>query len=387
MASPEILIDTDKATRSVFYTGAITEAPQFAAAYSAANQAYLLAPQETLVHIEDSILNFTSATGETVPCSLLYDGRSKADEMLVIFAPFADGPPKSSSKEIYNYTRLEAPGFGDKQIAKPNSWNQATKSKTVFEVLAAMEEGMPVLTIFSPLPPKAYQPVERKAFGKGNYAPAGVMTLRAVRRAQEILHGHSSPTQIDKLHLHGASLGASNAIGAAAAISRLSDERQVLTVTAQELILGPKKLTDLAARFTIKSVVGEASNYDPAMRFLRLEEPALRKVIDAHGNELAMFLRTARAMTKVAYLAGLTRPERIVNNVEDLLAQGTKISVPLAANSALTHETASYLPKGEDNLQVINVKAIKDQKATHLIDEHVGLVAATTVLGISKKAV
>lgn len=386
MTRNEMLVDMNKKTRSLFVTPWVRSLlPDIIPAFEAVDQRYLESPRRFLDEISDSIFVFKSLAGGTeVTCSLLYDDRSKNDEILLIFAPFSDVEPKSPAKELYRYIHLDNPDILDKQKAKPNGWNQATKSKVVFELIAALGQGMPVLTIFSPVPPAAYFGKERKAFRSGDFSPATRIATEALFHAQTLLHGSNGETQVDKLHTYGASLGASNNVGASRGLAETSDRHQVLTVTAQELIMGPQSLVQLADGFLFRNTVGDPPSLGPLSRLHpRILEPALRRAIDAHGNELTMFPRIINAMLKLSYLSGLTHPRKIAGDVENLLDRGIPVTVAVAKNSRLTHQTPSYLPQSEENLRLITVTG-HDQRVGHLIDEHTALTAAVIALGIQK---
>jgi hypothetical protein len=381
----ELIVDTRKQTQSVVMSPELQEAmPHIFEAFGKAERPFLADPENYLTRLQDSVFIFKSKTGAEVACSLLYDDSSRKDELLVIFAPFSDGAPKSSGEQIFNYITEPLPsgakGLIAKENAAPNSWNQTTKSSVVFELLGALGSGMPVLTIYSPMPTRAYSKRERQAFKQGDFTPASRIALEAINEAQQRLHGAHSETRIDKANLHGASLGASNAIGAAKDL--LGKDITVPSVTAQELIMGPASFFDVAKRFTVAGRAGEPSSVElPKGTPPRIYEPRIRRKIDGNGNELAMFLRMAQAV-KPTYLRGLAHPEQTVSNIEHLLDNNVSLLVALAENSGLTYQTKSYLPN--DKEKVITVRGEKGQFADHLIDEHVALTGLITALGIKK---
>lgn len=286
-----------------------------------------------------------------------------------MWAPFSDSAPKSSAEEIYRYIAGESIS---KRQAAPNSWNQTTKSGVTHNLLQAIGKDMPVLTIYSPLPSvphNAYTRQERKLVKQGDFTPSARIVEEAVAHAQERLHGKTSETQIDSYDMHGASLGASTAIGAAHSL-----KDQIRTVTAQELIIVPKHLGSLAARFTVKSVhEGLAADRQQAGNIV-IDESAIRQAIDKNGSELMMVARTLQSICKPSRLKGLTGGDRnqTPRLIEELVENNVSVAVPLAEHSGLTHDTVNYLPQAGE--QVITVRAIEGH-ATHLIDEHVALTA------------
>ncbi|HVX56403.1 MAG TPA: hypothetical protein VHA37_01615, partial [Candidatus Saccharimonadales bacterium] len=204
---------------------------------------------------------------------------------------------------------------------------------------------------------------------------------------QDHLHGPRSETQLDTIHVHGASLGANSAAGAAAAMVE-TGEKAVKTVTAQELIIAPKNvIPDLAKRFTVGDPVGEESSLHVSEHFPRLGEPLLRRLIDKAGNEPAMFAHMLRGMSKLSRLKGLTGGQKngTVDNIRILNEKGASVVIPLAETSGLTHDTPDYLPDAGE--KIISVRATEGQRTSHLIDEHVGatvLIAAMHVAQTSK---
>ncbi len=349
------------------------EFPEAEMALAYADRQFESDPETYLQQLETSVFTFTSSTGADIDCSLL-PGSSK--RMLVIWSPFSDSAPKSSAEEMYQYISGEPIS---KQKAAPNSWNQTTKSGVMHSMLQAVGEDMPVLTIYSPLPSvphNAYGKQERKLIKNGNFTPSARITEEAVAHAQERLHGTTSETQIDTYDLHGASLGASSAIGAAHGL-----KDQTRTVTAQELIIAPKHLGSLAARFTVKSVHERESAPDNQVGNIVIDESAIRQAIDKSGNEFMMIGRMLQGMSKISRLKGLTGGERnqTPRLIEALIENNTSVMIPLAENSGLTYDTEAYLPNvGE---QVVKVRSTEGS-ATHLIDEYVALTALLAVAHI-----
>lgn len=374
---------TDTVSRDVYITPEVTAAlPNVPEVFTEVDQRFLRDPEAYLKNLEAALFEFKSSEGSRVACSLLCDAASKTDELLVVLAPFSDREPKSSATRIYEYiTSDSAAGIISKEAAAPNSWNQTTKSAVIFDLLSALGRNIPVLTIYSPVPSHAYSHKERKQFRNGDFSPAGRLVKEAVAVAQDRLNGRSGETQIGSLNINGASLGASNAVGAAAS-KDLAGNFNLPTVTAQELIMGPANLADLAKRFTITQYVGESSTVTGVEKYPRIGEAAIRKAIDKNGSELlGTNARMLKGM-KPTYMLGLTSPEATVWAVERLLDNNVSLLVALAENSALTHETQAYLPGGGE--RVTTIKAENGQKVGHLADEHValtGLIAALNLVG------
>jgi hypothetical protein len=283
---------------------------------------------------------------------------------------------------MLEYLDGSEPGLSDKERAKPNTWNQITKAAVVHDVLKGLGHSMPVITVYSPVPPGIYTREERKSIRGGDISPVAETARLAIAYAQDVLHGPRSETRITDLHTHGASLG-DNAIGSAAVIAREGD-MNVRSVTAQELILMDGNLVDLADRYVFRKNVGEPSELEVPGDTPRIAEPAVRQDIDRHGLEPSAYWRIFKAMTKLSYLIGLTRPEWLSRQVGYLAEQGVDVTVANAVNSRISQETASHLPLGHPNLNYMDIRAVSGQKVGHLADEHVALVAGVIALGVGK---
>jgi hypothetical protein len=375
-------IITNSETKTVTITPEIEAIlPGIDQAFAEADKAFLDDPEKYLLNLESSMFKFRSSEGSGVTCSLLHGPGSKLDELLVICAAFSDRDMKSNGSEMYEYITADTPGgILSKEKASPNSWSQTTKSAVIFELLGALGKNIPVLTIYSPVPTYAYSFKERARMRKGEFTPAARLAQEAIAEAQSRLHGQNSETQIDTTHLYGASLGASNAIGAGRGL--LDKDFRVPNVTAQELILGPKNLPDLAKRFTVGQYVGESSDENLSQTHSKIEESAIRQAIDKYGSEpLGMTARMVKGM-KPTYMLGLTKPEATTQAIEHLLDNNVDLLVALAENSALTYQTAGHLPHSGE--RVIQIRGENGQKIGHLADDHVALSALVAALNIAR---
>ncbi|CAN5399289.1 hypothetical protein BH09PAT4_BH09PAT4_00530 [soil metagenome] len=380
MSTTPVEVFIGPAEKLVYLTPELNLAlPESQNAFDVVEDAFTSDSEAYLKRLEESLFTFTSSTGAKVDCSLV---PGKGSELLIMWAPFSDSAPSSSAETMYQYITEEDVS---KTKAAPNSWNQLTKSGVVAELLKATGREMPVLTIFSPLPSvphNAYTGQEYKQIRNGNFTPASRITSEAIRHAQDRLHGPKGETQINELHFHGASLGASSAIGAANGLLAVANHA-IRTVTAQELIVAPRNVfPDLAARFTVKATVGEVSDAAIDETWAAIEEPLVRQEIERRGNEPMMFGRMLQGMSKVSRLKGLTRPGRNETPflIENLVRADVSVLLPLAENSGLTYDTPKYLPDAGE--QIVHVRAIKGEQANHLVDEHVALTALLAVINI-----
>jgi hypothetical protein len=356
-------------------------APYSTEAFRSVDEAFEADPLAFLQSLEDSQHTLDSSTGAKIDYSLI---PGKGNKVLIIEAPFSDSAPNSTAEEIYRYAFEDQDNPISKSKAAPNAWGQTTKSGVMAELLKAIDEEMTVVTIFSPLPSvprNAYTSAEYKQIRQGDFTPAARIVEEVVADAQQYLHGMRSETQFDTYHLHGGSLGASTALGAAYGL--LGRDKHIQSVTAQELIVAPKNVVpDLAVRFRFKDPTGEVSTLELPHDTPTLPEPMIRRLIDRAGNEPMMIARMLQGMSKLSRLKGLTRPEdnQTPRIVEKLANAGVHIAIPLAETSGLTHDTPQYLPHaGED---VITVRATQGERTAHLIDEQVTLLCLAALMNI-----
>lgn len=356
--------------------------PGVAQAFEAADHRFIKDARVYLERLENSQFTIKTEQGPDVACSLLMNNGQQAEELMIVFTPFADRNPKTTADTMGDYI-LRHPGVS-KTNAKPNSWSQTTKSAVTADVLEALGHGMPVLTIYGPVPLHAYNKFERDMFRQGDFTPSGRLAMEAlagaIDQAQLKVHGMNSPQQFHKLHLSGASLGASNAVGAAAAL--LQREFDVRSVTAQELVMSPKNIRDLAKRFSVGGIVGEPSTVPFPANASVIGEPEIRRMIDYQGSEpIGMNLRMLQGASKLAYMKGLTRPYPIIEAIGGLLNSNVDVLVATADNSALSDKTRNLLPAETPQL---NISAQEGEKLGHIVDEHVALSALVIALNIAK---
>lgn len=378
----EILVDPDEPKAVALEPQLRAAVPGLIPAFEKVDRVYEADPLSHLHGLEESVFSFEQHK-DSIVCSLICNEQTaKAEEMLVIFAAFSDGAPLSKAADLYDYIQNPDAGLIDKQKAQPNSWNQTTKSSVAHDLLEALGMGMPVLTIYSPIPPKAYTAGERRDIRNGNLSPAGKTAENAIAQAKGIISRRYGEPRISTLHLRGESLG-DNAIGTAYLITSQDHEFTVGSVTAQELIMGPENLEDLANRYMFHQYVGEPSGRRPQTGSPMLPEPQIRQDIDRHGSEVATYVRVAEAMSKLTHLLGLTKPEWLADKVEYLVEEDVLVLVALAENSSVSHQTPLYLPHHPD-LALVKFRGIGDKKVGHLADEHVALGAITTALNIAR---
>lgn len=93
--------------------------PGVAQACEAADDRFIKDPRVYLNRLERSQFTVKTEQGPEVACSLLMNNSLQAEELMIVFAPFADRNPKSSAETMGDYI-YHHPGVG-KTKAKPNS--------------------------------------------------------------------------------------------------------------------------------------------------------------------------------------------------------------------------------------------------------------------------
>lgn len=381
--SEVLQLTTHTESKAVLLTPELEGAlPGAAQAFEAADARFIKDAYVYLNRLERSQFTVKTEQGPEVACSLLMNKGQQAEELMIVFAPFADRNPKSSADTMGEY--IFPPSDVSKTKAMPNSWSQTTKSAVTADVLEALGHGMPVMTIYAPVPTHAHSAAERKMFRKGDFTPSGRLAIKVMRgaidHAQLLVHGMNSPQQFHKLHLSGASLGASNAIGAAAKL--MQREFDIRSVTAQELVMSPNNILDLARLFTIGGIVGEVSTVSFPDDAPVIGEPEVRRMIDHKGSEpIGMNLRMIQGASKLAYMKGLTRPQLTIEAIEDLLDNNVNVMVATADNSGLSDKTRTLLPVETPQM---HISAQEGAKLGHIVDEHVALSALVIALNIAK---
>lgn len=382
--SPEVLkVNNEPGSRELLYDDFLSaEAPNLTKSFIQVNADYV---HRQSVSTDEHTLDGLSGEQFKVPDKRIFGGKvaasvmcnsktAKSSEALIIFSPFNDVEPKSTPAEISSYSKLIDPDRLEIQYSQPHSWNQTTKSLGIHDLLEAEGLGMPVITVFGPVSQRFYNRDEKNSFKKGDFSPAQSLARLALLEAQDRIHGPRSATRIDRVHFYGASLGASNAVGAASKL----DGFEPASLTLQELILGPKNLVDLAKRYTNDSVGEAQKEEDP--RADVIEEPLMRKQLDGSGNEYQYYTRILRGMLKTNYLRGLTKTDYTYPRIKNL-ADTVPVTVATAANSNVAAQTQKIL-RDRTGARLIEVQGTKGNKVGHLLNEHVAASATIALLGI-----
>lgn len=326
---------------------------------------------------------YPASNGGAVHANTIFDEESaNSSEELIIFGPFADVEPRKSAEKYKSFADKDKHDFITVQTSQPHSLNQAVKAGHIHNALKAAGRPMRVTTIYGPITYSAWTKEELKGFANGDYTAASQIARLAFKYTQDLLHGPStSQSRTEAYHFNGVSLGASYAVGSAAAMAR---EINIGSVTSQEQPLGLAGTKDTFLRFTFKSKIGEESNIEPSEGAVILPNPKMRDDIDGHGNELIMWPQQIGGMLKLAYLKGFSHSECVIGNVMALTA-GSPVTFAVGRNSAMTENTLRNLESVQNpNMHAIIVEALKGQFAVHDMSERVPVTTAIALRGISR---
>ena len=350
--------------------------------YDQADQAFGQTTEQQRQYIEDldaQQFSFRHRLGR-VNCSYMPGEGSIVDAS---FAAFSDVRPLSTGDTLAEYIATENPSLKQKMMAAPNTWSQTVRFAHRTELKRAVTgKRSPALSINSIIPSGSYTPQEHWQMLHGDFSAAAEIMDKGLDELQQRLHGRRSETQLEEVDMYGASLGASNATGAA-----LSTKRNVRTLTLQEPIVAVSGLPTLLGRFIGSDAIGEPSQLVEGTDYIQaalIREPQLRAKVDGYGNEPLWLPRAFAAGFRLRN-RGLTHPEtnQTIKQWGELAARGTIGLLALVGeNSGLSEGTAEYLQ--QNGFDIITVRGVKGTTAPHLIDEHTNLSAIGVPLNVTR---
>lgn len=390
---PELLpVDSEKRNEAVFvHADESLFAPAgLAESFQAIDVNYTADRQARLKFMADSVFPMGVRGTLGVPAeihgSLEHDHRNlDARELLVVTSPLNDGPPESDAATMAEYVRTDNPDRAHIRDAKPNSWGPATKLDIGYELLNVEGVNMPVLQIFSRVPPRALRLRERAALLAGDHSGYGRVALAAVEHADKKLK-EAGGNGIEKVHLFGAGM-AHTAIATARYMAKEQDDYEVGGFTAMNPILGEGNMARMARDYSVHQYTGEPAEIIIPPGYVRIPEPLMRREIDGKGAEFAMRLRQARAMADVSYMWAMTRSKHTAQDIEDLMNEGIPGTIANAHNSSMTLKTRSFLPAGDAGLNFIDIVGIEGKKVGMMSNEHSALVALIQGIGLRNAGV
>jgi hypothetical protein len=380
----ELLVSQEKANRGIVYTSELQQAlPSLASDFAVINQKqrqdgdFMSYTDRYYSHIFDVKHHLG-----TVSCLVLHDG-TPGNQADVLWLPFADSEPSSLQETINHYAHNDEPSLSDKIKGKPNSHGAALKVSTHYD-LASLVEGYSgtTLAFFAPRPMTVYDVHGRRQVWGGDFTPDTDLLEKALEKAEEIISAGgdtSYRSTLSRLDIAGASKGGHQAVATGSELMRRG-EREVLSVTTQEMVMGTDSLFDLAKGYLFAQNVGEPSDIEPNDPIIH--DLDFRRQSDAHGNEPAMFWRMAKGMSKVGDLVGMSKRKRVLPQIASLIENGVKVTSFYGVNSGVAHRTGDIFAKEfGDDVAVVPVRALAGQYAGHLINENHNELATAFVLG------
>lgn len=381
-------VNTEAGHRAVMYDAVMEDQfPNLPASFEVIDETYRrdkLAAFQRLAEHQFPI--YPVPNGAPVEASVIFDAESaKSTEVMLIFGPFSDVGPRSDPEEIFAFINTLNPGRKDKSQGQPHSYSQSNKSDDIHALLKAEGRAMPVITIFNPIPLPAYSAKNIKKINRGDFAGSSQIAELAIGYVQSLLHGQAGETRLEGVHYNGASLGATNAL--ASAVELIKQGRfGAKSVTAQELILGPTGIVDLAKRYA-SSTIGEESKESLYPDAVVIPESAMRRDVDGRGNEVSAQLQLAGGLIKKPYMKGLTNPRFTIEDVEFLSREGVATTIAVAHNSAPAQDTVSHLHHIGDNKHIVRIRGVKGTRAGHEVNEVVRATSTIALMGVSKSRV
>ena len=346
--------------------------------------------------LQKSLFTFNSTEGAPIAASLLYQDTDRPNQILVNFEPFSDGAPQSDPSEMLA-TKLVRGGhrqlsateelFQNEFRRKPHSLGPLVRAAVIHDELTRAGQGMPVLTIFNPIPGKAFSKDDREKIWHGDMSPFGLLAHHALIASTEKIHGKHGV--FDELFFAGQSIGAVRAIHAAKMLSDRSEA--VSAVVAQEAVIYDEPNTikgvfRLANDYMIHKY--NTSNSDVYLKeedtYILIPENELRILQTGLGTEsVGMLSRMIRGMVP-RDMIGLTKSGiRTTESMAKLAERGVQVTSVNAVDSAVSRYMRDWLatqPSSASNLHQILISPLRGGKLGHMINEY----ASATGLAISR---
>jgi hypothetical protein len=370
----EIALDPRQYTRAIFVH----------------NEQGLFAPhgmQESFRQVNDSYTNnrgerFSRMASEIFTLDGL-DIAFKRDErdtqtrdLLVVYSPLNDGKPESEPATI---TQHVTDGTISKNAAKPNSHRPAVKLDGDYEFGHAEGMGMPRLQLFAREAP-AMTHEQKRRVAAGDMTPYGELSEKPIAEAERIMREiyGISDFRFDRLHFFVAGMGA-KALGAAAYHLALG-EREPGAITLMNFSLGEQSMAKLTKNYTGREMIDEDSKLILPEDYVRVPEfTALMELDDA---ELAMRIRQGKALLNWRMVMAIMNAKRGVDYLENALEHGSTVTIANGAQEAMTSQTKSYLPVGDERLHLTDIVGVDGEKVGMAANEHGTALALVSNLGL-----
>ncbi|HZL07622.1 MAG TPA: hypothetical protein VFC50_00310 [Candidatus Dormibacteraeota bacterium] len=385
---PDVVpVDSTKRAEAVFVSmdQTLYTPDGIATSFDRVNDHYTADRTARLRFMADSVFAFdvpgTLGIQARIHASLEHDDRNtNSSDLLVVTSPLNDGPPETSAEVMARYVANHEPTRAEINEAKPNAWSPATKLDTGYEFINVEGLEMPVLQIFSRVPPRALTVGERaRLLGAGDHAGYGRIALEGVRQADRMLR-EAGGDGIRRVHFFGSGL-AHNAIAAARYFAGEQNQYEPSSFTAMNLILG-EKLSTMGADYSVRQHTGEAAKIILPPGYRRIAEPIMRQEIDGKGAEGAMRGRQLRAIADLTYTLSLPRSKHTAKTIEELMDLGVPGTIANAYNGSMTANTRHFLPVGEAGLHLVDIVGVEGKKVGMMSNEQASLVALLMGVGL-----
>jgi hypothetical protein len=293
-------------------------------------------------------------------------------------APLDSTFPQSTPFKIAHYAANESAGYREKQKARPNTWNEIGKLATNYEIAVQQGVGMPMATIYNPVPKELFTKEELDQIARGDTSPWGRIFKAVADYAQEKLHGKDGPTQFEELYVMEPGMG-HEAVGAVDWLQQNDPNRRVRALITPNLVAGVRNRFVLLGRYSVKATMGEIGEFEPTREYIFIPEPLMRLETDKNGAEFAMRKRQLTAMFALLNPGAMTRSEWLRGAMQRVVENGTAFVAPISVNANIARNTVHLLPNGHPNFWLLPVLPLKEQYADLGTNENYSLGAVEFV--------
>jgi hypothetical protein len=360
----------------------LSSLPRIDESFAALDQRYLENRSAYLGELAGTVEDLPGFPGIVV--SLLADDRvADIGKIGVMKAPLDSTHPHSTPYAAASYAAKgeDEAGFWEQQRVKPNTWNEVGKLATNYEIAVQQGVGMPMATIYSPVPAEIFTKEELKQIAAGDTSPWGRVFTGVVDYAQERLHGKDGETRLKDAYFFEPGMG-HEAVGAVDYTQVHDVDYQVKGLITPNLIAGVRNRAILLARYSVLAQMGDKSDLIVPENYLRIPEPLMRRDLDKKGAELGMRLRQARAIIKMFNPGAMVHSEWLQGAMERLVENGTAFVAPISVHANIARNTTSVLPMGHPNFWLLPVMATQGDYADLSTNENYSLGAVEMVEGI-----
>lgn len=377
MFPDEITVDPDKDTRAIFVhvNESLLASQSLVESYHQVNDLYESDREDVLRFMAQSVFPMDSG----LDSAFLHSHKDiRCKDLYIAFSPLNDGRPESSPSMVMQAISGDDASRRDVNRAQPNSWRPIAKLYCDYELGHAENLGMPRLQAFAPEAP-AMTSKQRRRVASGDMTPYGELIVPAIEIAERTMHETYGTDGFDKIHFFAAGMGA-KALGAAVSLIESTD-RQVGSVTLMNFALGEQSLAKLGRDYTGRRMVGEPSELVLPRDYVRVPEFTVLKDLDKY-TEFAMRIRQAKALVNISLVRSLMNARRGVGYIEQLLENGSTLTIANGHNEAMVAQTDHYLPMGDSGLHRIDIVGVDGKKVGQAANEHGAALALVSNLGI-----